>query len=188
VQRRKARDAKRLLDQDGVVSSNCLEYPPFRSFSDKTDIIRKWQVEMNPNNLSRSVCAVCAQVFDVKALREVTLSEEMLIVLCNDRLPEQTLPSTYDFELYHRAILHSRGMTSLDNLANLRMCGKCRGALQKKMPVLPKDAIANFQYYGQSELPANVRDAILTASPSELMLVALCRATVVTHHYQSKSI
>jgi len=58
----------------------------------------------------------------------------------------------------------------------------------KKTPVLPKDAIANFQYYGQSEMPANVRDTILTASPCELMLVALCRATVVTHHYQSKSV
>ena len=81
MQQRKARDAKRLLDQDGVVSSNCLEYPPFQSFSDKTDIICEWQVEMNPNNLSRSVCAVCAQVFDVKALCEVTPSEEMLIVL-----------------------------------------------------------------------------------------------------------
>ncbi|KIM58063.1 hypothetical protein SCLCIDRAFT_1191848 [Scleroderma citrinum Foug A] len=67
------------------------------------------------------------------------------------------------------------------------MCSKCRGALVKKRPVLPKDAIANFQYYGLSEIPDDVRHAILSASPSELMLVALCHATVITHHYQSKS-
>ena len=188
VQWRKLREAKRLADQDGVENSNCLEYPPFRSFSDKTDIIREWQVVMNPENLTRGVCAVCAQVFEVKSLHEVTPSEEMLTVLRNEHLPEETLPSMYDFELYHSAILHPHGMTSRDSLADLRMCSKCRGALVKKMPVLPKDAIANFQYYGQSEIPANVRDAILTASPSELMLVALCRATVVTHHYQSKSV
>ena len=188
VQRRKLREAKRLADQDGVENSNCLEYPPFRSFSDKTDIIREWQVVMNPENLTRGVCAVCAQVFEVRSLHEVTPSEEMLTMLCNERLPEETLPSTYDFELYHRGILHPHGMTSRDSLADLRMCSKCQGALVKKTPVLPKDAIANFQYYGQSEIPANVRDAILTASPSELMLVAFFRATVVTHHYQSKSV
>ena len=132
VQRRKAQDAKRLVDQVGVESCDSLEYPPFRSFHDKTDIIREWQVAMNPENLTRGVCAVCAQVFEVKSLHEVTPSEEMLIVLHNERLPEQTLPSTYDFELYHRAILHPRGMTSLDSLASLRLCCKCRGAQVKK--------------------------------------------------------
>ena len=63
--------------------------------------------------------------------------------LRNECLPEKTHPSTYDFELY-RAILHPRGMTSLDcSLADLHMCSKCRGALIKS-PVLLKDTVANY--------------------------------------------
>ena len=109
------------------------------------------------------------------------------IQLRNDLLPGEAFPSTYDFELYRRAVLHPRGMTSVDTFADLLMCNKCRRSLTKKTPALPKDAIANFQYYGMSELPDEVKQAILTASPFEVMLVALCRATVITHHYQSKS-
>ena len=184
VQRKTLREAERVVDHDSVEG---IEYPPLRTFTDKADIIREWQAEMNPENRARGVCAVCAQLFEEKSLHDVSPTEEILTTLQNERLPEETLPSTYDFELYHRAILHPRGMTSLDSVADLRLCGKCRGALVKKMPVLPKDAIANFQYYGQSEIPQEVRDALLTASPFEVMLVALCRATVVTHHYQSKS-
>ena len=78
-------------------------------------------------------------------------------------------------------------MRSLYTLGDLQMCGTCRNALTKKKAVQPRDAIANFQYYAMAELPTEVRDSILTASLFEVMLVALCRATVITHHYQSKS-
>ena len=76
----------------------------------------------------------------------------MLALLRNKCFPVKTLPSMYDFELYHRTILHRRGMRSVDTFADLQMCSKCRSALIKKTPVLPKDAKANFQYYGISEL------------------------------------
>lgn len=187
VLRKKGRDAAKRLEQDDARSKSSVEYPPFRTNDEKLNIIREWQEAMNPDNLTRGVCAVCAQVFEQKSLHDITPTVEMLNSLRNERLPEETLPSTYDFELYHRAILHPRGMTSTDSLADLRMCGKCRSALVKKTPVLPKDAMANFQYYGLSEIPEDIKDAILTASPFEVMLVALCRATVVTHHYQSKT-
>ena len=180
VQRRKLREGERESD----VSQ---EYPPVRSFDDKAEIIRQWQAVMDPEKLTRGVCAVCARVFDACSLHDVTPNEEMLVQLRNDLLPVKTRPSTYDFELYHRALLHPSGMGSCDTLADLQMCSACRNTLGKKTPVLPKDAIANFQYYGMSELPQQVRDAIRTANPFEVMLVALCRATVITHHYQSKS-
>ena len=187
VLRKKIWEAAKRSEQDDARSKSSVEYPPFRSYDDKVDIIREWQEAMNPDNLTRGVCAVCAQVFEQKYLHHVTPTVEMLNALRNERLPEETQPSTYDFELYHRAILHPRGMTSTNSLADLCMCGKCRCALVKKTPVLPKDAMANFQYYGLSEIPEDIKDAILMASPFEVMLVALCRATVVTHHYQSKS-
>lgn len=111
----------------------------------------------------------------------------MLDLLQNDLLPVNTRTSTYDFELYRQAILHPCGMRSRDTLADLQMCTGCWNALTKKSPVLPKDGVANFQYYAISELPHDVRDVIMTATPFEVMLVALCRAMVVTHHYQLKS-
>lgn len=74
----------------------------------------------------------------------------------------------------------------LDTFGDLQLCSKCRSILTKKIPVPPKDAIANFRHHGTLELPDEVRDAILAASPFKVMLEALCRATVITHHYQFK--
>ena len=74
------------------------------------------------------------------------LNEEMLVQLWNKCLPVQTLPSKYDFELYHCTFLHPCGMRLRVTFVDLWMCSKCRRT--KKTPVLPKDVIANFQYYG----------------------------------------
>ncbi|KAI6153715.1 hypothetical protein BKA82DRAFT_3970415, partial [Pisolithus tinctorius] len=52
----------------------------------------------------------------------------------------------------------------------------------------PVDTLANFQYHRWSELPAEVRDAFRTASPFELALVSLARASTITHHYQLKTV
>ncbi|KAI6147659.1 hypothetical protein BKA82DRAFT_4354838 [Pisolithus tinctorius] len=48
--------------------------------------------------------------------------------------------------------------------------------------------MANFQYHRDAELPLKVQESIQCASPLELMLVAASWATVITHHYQTKSI
>ncbi|KAI6137911.1 hypothetical protein BKA82DRAFT_3978942 [Pisolithus tinctorius] len=66
------------------------------------------------------------------------------------------------------------------------MCLCCRRSLSSPKPRQPKDAIANFQYYGVSELPVDVKSALACASQFELQLIALARATVITHHYQTK--
>ena len=155
-------------------------YPPFRSSNDQRSIIREWQAAMNPENRTQEVCAVCAQVFEGKSrLHDVTPSQMISAtkVYLKRRIHLSTISN-------YSVILHPRGMTSLDcSLADSCMCSKCQGALVKKTPVLPKDV----QYYGWSEIPDDVRDAIRTASPLEVMIVALCRAAVITHHYQSKS-
>ncbi|KIO01824.1 hypothetical protein M404DRAFT_148974, partial [Pisolithus tinctorius Marx 270] len=46
-------------------------------------------------------------------------------------------------------------------------------SLTGKSPLQPVDALANFQYYGWSELPSEVRDVFRSASPFELALVSL---------------
>ena len=181
--------AHRRRQGEGEIETDLsVEYPPVRMFEEKLEIIRQWQATMNPEALTRGVCAVCAQEFEDCLLYDVMPNEQMLVLLRNECLPVKTLPSMYDFQLYHCAVLQPHGMKSLDTFADLQMCSKCCSALTKKTPVLPKDAIANFQYYGMSELPDNVREAILMASPFKVMLVALCHATVITHHYQSKSL
>ncbi|KIO09808.1 hypothetical protein M404DRAFT_130098, partial [Pisolithus tinctorius Marx 270] len=68
------------------------------------------------------------------------------------------------------------------------MCERCRRSLTGKSPSQPVDALANFQYYGWSELPSEVRDVFRSASPFELALVSLARASTITHHYQSKTV
>ena len=163
-----------------------MEYLPIRSFEDKSEIIQQWQAVMNPEKLTRGVCAVCAQVFEDCLLYDVTPNKQMLRLLRNECLPVKSLPTTYNLQLYHCTILQLHGMRLLNSIADLQMCSKCWSALTKKTLVLPKDVIANFQYYGISELPDEVEEAILMASPFEVMLVALCCATVITHHYQSK--
>ncbi|KIN94901.1 hypothetical protein M404DRAFT_34605 [Pisolithus tinctorius Marx 270] len=162
-------------------------YPPFRSLSDKFDIIRDWQNNISPQHLREDVCAVCAQLVPCRDLADVAPTEEMLFALRNDWLPQQCCPRTYDIEKYHGAILCYRGMHCLHDIGQLRMCPSCRKALTMRSPRQPKDAIANFQYFSEAELPHCVRQCMQACSALELMLVAACRATVITHHYQTRS-
>ena len=87
-----------------------VEFPPVRTFEEKSEIIHQWQATMNPENLTRGVCAVCAQEFKGCLLYDVMLNEQMLVLLQNECLPVKTLPSMYDFQLYHCAVLQPRGM------------------------------------------------------------------------------
>ncbi|KAI5994918.1 hypothetical protein F5J12DRAFT_682195, partial [Pisolithus orientalis] len=52
----------------------------------------------------------------------------------------------------------------------------------------PKDAIANFQYYSKEQLPPHVGEVIQSVSPFDLMLIMMCHATIITHHYQTRSV
>ncbi|KAI6140183.1 hypothetical protein BKA82DRAFT_4019672 [Pisolithus tinctorius] len=82
----------------------------------------------------------------------------------------------------------SSWMHCLSNIAEIWMCTTCQKALMGRMAWQPKDAIANFQYYGLDELLHDIWESIHAASALELMLVAACQATIVTHHYQIRGI
>ncbi|KAI6152591.1 hypothetical protein BKA82DRAFT_168208, partial [Pisolithus tinctorius] len=97
-------------------------------------------------------------------------------------------PQTYDLEKYHGAILCPHGMHCLEDIGKLQMCPLYRKALTARLPQQPKDAIANFQYYAVSELPNDVQQSIQTSSVVELILVTACHATIIIHHYQTRSV
>lgn len=153
--------------------------------SEELDIIRDWQKNMSVQHLAEDVCAVCAQMVSCRDLVDVFPTTEILMVLRNSWLPAACLPRTYDLAKYCGAILCPRGMSRLDDVADIRMCSSCQKPLMAKTVQQPKDAMANFQYFAHAELPQGgsrwFRDR-------EYFGVNACRATVVTHHYQTKSI
>ncbi|KAI5992320.1 hypothetical protein F5J12DRAFT_727016, partial [Pisolithus orientalis] len=133
----------------------------------------EWQAEMSSYHLQEGVCTVCAQVFAAELLVDVILSKEMLLTLNNDWLPVETWPHTYNVAKYEGVILCCHGMHCVDNIGALHMCPCCCRLLSRWYPRQPKDTIVNFEYYGLSELPVEVRSM-------------LAGVTVITHHYQMK--
>ncbi|KAG1893083.1 uncharacterized protein F5891DRAFT_1131379 [Suillus fuscotomentosus] len=150
---------------DGHVTDDP-HFPTVLSFDDKSDIIREWQQKMSPESLKRE-------------LRSVEAAKIPLHLLRNDCLPEHTLPCTYDLELYGRAILYAKGLTSCWSLSEMYMCSSCHSALISKCPRQPVNSLANFQYYGHERLSPEIREAFSSASIYDLMLI--------THFYTYKS-
>ncbi|KAJ7070423.1 hypothetical protein B0H15DRAFT_763587, partial [Mycena belliarum] len=64
------------------------------------------------------------------------------------------------------------------------MCLPCK--LVMKQGLQPLDALANFQYFGIDELPADVKTAFEKSSLYDLMMVSRCRATRITHLFCDK--
>ncbi|KIJ67765.1 hypothetical protein HYDPIDRAFT_83919, partial [Hydnomerulius pinastri MD-312] len=51
----------------------------------------------------------------------------------------------------------------------------------------PKNALANFQYYGRERLDPAAQEAFNTSSPFDLILVSRARASTITFHYNTRS-
>ncbi|KAG2743634.1 hypothetical protein P692DRAFT_20745581, partial [Suillus brevipes Sb2] len=162
------------------------DFPTLRTFAEKMGIIEQWQHEMSAQYQERGACAVCAHNICARELKSVDVHKVPLHLLRNDCLPEHTLPSTYDFDMYGRAVLYPKGMTDCWSLADLLMCGRCHSALVCKCPRQPVNSLANFQYYGHEKLPDDIRDAFARASAYDLMLIARARASQITHFYAHK--
>ncbi|KAJ7290044.1 hypothetical protein C8J57DRAFT_1164233 [Mycena rebaudengoi] len=62
------------------------------------------------------------------------------------------------------------------------MCGPCRKALRDSRQ--PLESMANFQYYAHDELPLKVKAVFHGASMYDIMMVARCRATRITHLFK----
>jgi hypothetical protein len=141
---------------------------------------------MSPESLRRGCCAVCAYNLCVKDLCCVDAGKIPFHLLQNDCLPDHTLLCTYDLELYGRAILYSKGLTSCWSWSDVYMCCSCHSALLGKSPYQPVNSLANFHYYGHERLPDSICEAFTSASIYDLMLISCTHASQVTHFYSNK--
>jgi hypothetical protein len=181
-QHRKAQQVDQ-VDSDPIVidqltdddTDDDLDFPTVRTFAEKVDIIKEWHHSMSSGMQQRGACAVCAHNVCIKELKSVSSCKVPLHLLRNDCLPAHTLPQSYDFELYDRAILYPKGLSNCWALEDLHMCHQCYAALINKHPRQPISSLANFQYYGHERLPSSVADAFMRASTYDLMLVSHAR-------------
>ncbi len=148
----------------------------------RTSIIREWQDVVSTARFQTAVCAPCGRQFFRKDLSQIHAREFDLSLLRNDAIPPQTRPTTYAFDLYHRALLEPRGMTDPWNLADLLVCATCRRELLQYQR-MPRLSLANWLYYARDELPAAVADAVRRSSPFDRMLVSRARASRISFRF-----
>ncbi|KAJ6582664.1 hypothetical protein DFH09DRAFT_831291, partial [Mycena vulgaris] len=143
-----------------------------------------WQDRMDPMKWMPKPCAVCGRRTVRRALSEENPLDYDLTLLRNPCLPIKTLPTTYDLDVFKGAILCPAALRHVDRLSGMDMCTTCKDPL--KAGKQPLDALANFQYYGREELPQPVKQAFAESSMFDIMMIARCRATRITHMFSSK--
>ncbi|EGO04615.1 hypothetical protein SERLA73DRAFT_68302 [Serpula lacrymans var. lacrymans S7.3] len=148
-------------------------------------IIEEWQDQMGFEQQEHFPCAVCSHSNVRASLLRVHASSIYLELLQNPCLPRATHPTTYDFQLYHRAFLDIRALKDVTHLGHLELCHSCHHSLvnyQKQ----PLDAIANFQYYAIPELPLLVSADWDNATLYDTSLVSRASATKLSHLFAHK--
>lgn len=140
------------------------------------DIVKEWQDRTSLRRVRGRVCAVCSAIVGEGESCEIDCSKIDLTLLRNEAVPHRARPSSYNFEAYDGALLDPMGLKTVDAPTVMIICLRCEEQLQG-YGRMPKFALANFLYYGFSELPADVREAFMTASVFERMLVSRARAS-----------
>lgn len=156
-------------------------FPFFADDDLKKQIIREWQAELCPAGLQSQVCAVCGQRKRLKDISTMPFQDIEPNLLTNDYLPAKVKPSLYNFVAYGRAILHHKGLVDTRSPGDVWICGSCQTSVRAKRQ--PVDSLANFQYYGNDCLPDDVRAAFSSATKFDIMMVARCRASTITHFF-----
>lgn len=150
----------------------------------KALIIKQWETEMTTEALRFVVCSCCA--------KRVVLSDSVwvdgrtidLTLLRNDALDEAITPSDYNFHAYGRALLNIKGLERIDTVGKMRLCKRCMKSLSNGH--MPKFALANWLYYGNSALPNLVKRAFDDASLFEKMLVGRARCNSICCRFNFK--
>lgn len=145
-------------------------------------IISEWQATTSTAQLRQVVCAVCARYNTEADTCMVEAVDVPLDILRNDALPARTRPTSYDFDLYRRALLCSKGMRSPWALGSLRLCQVCRRELLEKHR-MPKLCLANWLYYGHEALPAVIRQAFDNSTQFDRLLVARARGSRISYRF-----
>lgn len=181
--RRLYRDSEKSQHND-VFDENTI-FPSCSSDSRKADIIREWQQCLNMSYLRQCVCAACGQDTATGEIITVQSDQVKLSLLQNRCLPHAVLPKTYNLLAYDGAILHPNGLHDINKLGDIDLCRSCCQDLLDR-GVQPLDSLANFQYYGIDELPAEVKNAFAHSTMFDILMVARSRATRITHLYSQK--
>ncbi|KAI0698726.1 hypothetical protein C8Q76DRAFT_633801, partial [Earliella scabrosa] len=145
-------------------------------------IIREWEETMSTAKLRRVVCAPCARYTVESNVQLVHPNDVDLELLRNDDLPPRARPTSYNFELYKRALLCPAGMTSRTALAPFQVCGVCFKELVVKAR-MPKLSLANWFYYGHDALPEAVRNALRNSTQFDRLLVARARGSRISYRF-----
>lgn len=170
-----------ICDADPAVSDN---FPYIASDQAKRDIIADWLHVMDPVKWLPLPCAVCGCSTRRSAISTVDPSDFDLTLLRNPSLPVETLPTTYNFDAYERAILYPLALRNKTALGPMDVCAPC--AAEWASGRQPLDSLANFQYYARDELPDSVRTAFAETSLFDLMMICQSRATRITHLFTNK--
>ena len=147
----------------------------------KTAIIQEWEELMSTAALREHVCGSCARRMPRNMMLSVKPAKIDFSLLRNDHLPEHMLPVSYNRAAYGGAILHPKGLTSLNVRADIQLCVECERSLRKGRT--PKYALANWLYYGHDRLPADVKQAFEEATQVERVLVSRARASKISFRF-----
>jgi Helitron helicase-like domain at N-terminus/PIF1-like helicase len=148
----------------------------------RQEIICEWQDATAPCNVVKIICAVCARKIDKDNANCYHASELPLTLLRNDELPSHTIPDSYNFEAYHRAILHPAGLMDCTRQGDMIICFSCEYSLMRRQ-LMPKYALANWLYYGHDRLPLDVKNAFASASRTELTLISRAKSSKICFRF-----
>lgn len=150
----------------------------------KAAIISEWEKAMSTEMLKPLVCAACSIRVVKSESVWVSAVGVGLNLLQNPYLPKVVLPTTYDFELYKRALLNPKGLEFTDRLGCIRLCLKCHNSLSASK--MPKFALSNWLYYGHDSIPRDVRIAFEQSTVFERMLIGRARANSITCRFSAR--
>ncbi|RPD53753.1 hypothetical protein L226DRAFT_469967, partial [Lentinus tigrinus ALCF2SS1-7] len=145
-------------------------------------IIREWQETISTHNLQQTACGPCGRRVIRKDAIPVHPQQFDLALLRNDALPPYTLPTSYAFDTYSRALLEPKGMTDRWQLADINMCKDCYRQLVDKSST-PRLCLANWLYYAHDRLPTHVSDAFERSSQFDRLLISRARASRISFRF-----
>ena len=105
---------QRAIDSAGSVEDAPHDSASYLTLADdslKRSIIKEWEETMSAAQTRQVVCAPCARYVCDSDSQLVDPSSIELTLLRNDNLPPHTRPTSYDFDVYERALLCPQGLS-----------------------------------------------------------------------------
>ncbi|KAI9056616.1 hypothetical protein FKP32DRAFT_1585466, partial [Trametes sanguinea] len=147
----------------------------------KRTIISEWEQSMRPEMLTEYVCAICGRDTPADSIALMDPCKIDFVLLRNDNLPEAAMPTTYNRDAYGGAILHPKGLTNTEHVAEVHVCKECSGPLRRGR--MPRFSLANWLYYGHERLPDTVKQAFDACTHIERTLVSRARSSRISYKF-----